>query len=1611
MKNSWRKVFVVSFLLSAVLACSRPAAAQNYFYEYGIYPWSNPVPVPGGYVDAANGNLHIEVPIASLTERGAVPFVAKLVYDSHIWQQVTSGSSTSWVPVNAGWRLVTSGSPGSAGYTTTQGGVCETVINHQVEFTPWYKYTNFVWQAPNGRNIPFNTIATDVDPCGGSTLTSDGLASDGSGYHMHVTGAFSIVVYAPNAMQVYPSVKDTNGNYYSKNSNGDISDTLGRVPITTTVNGNTTTYKVLNSQGGTYSYVVTWEPIPVSTSFGQSGVTECNTNCTLSMVKSIELPDTTTYQFFYDQGATGTHYGTMTQMILPTLGTISYMNTNYKDAWNNQNLYLTTSAISSGGTWTFAPKVTDAGCPNTCFQQTTLTLPSGDQELFQYQQILGNMWVFSQTAGDTSIGTFYNWSTSGPPSVFVKEIDTGVTTPSGGLNKKTTFAFDANNHGTVLTRSEWNFGSTSSTADRTTTYTYLANSNNNMVNKKSSVKVTNAAGTALSETDITYDGSALTSKAGAVGHDDTNFGSSYTPRGNPTQISVRTYGSPAALTTNMTYDTTGQMLTSLDSNNNETQYSYTDCYKNDALTPTTYTPSQLTNAFATTITLPASGSISSCYYFGDGKLAKVTDQNANSTVYHYLDIDSWDRQTHVIPPLGWEEWVYSPSETQVDSYIGIADTTASSSCNSCRHDESQFDNLGRFSQKLLVNDPDGANTSEEVMAYDSNGRASQVTYPCRTQTGCANDTFSYDPLSRVNQVQHADQNKTQTFYGSAISNSPLIGYQTSQLCAAATYGYGYPMLYIDEGSKMRETWTDGFGRTIEVDEPGSGVSLNSNTCYSYDGMNRLMSVSHTYNSATQTRSYTYDGLSRVTSVTAPETDALATTYYYTTSSGTLCSGNPSAVCRRTDPRGITTTYTYDALGRLTGKTYSDTTPAVTYFYDQSTANGLTITNGKGRRTSMTDVSGVTAWSYDADGRVLTEQRKIGTVTKSIAYAYNGDGSLKSITYPSGRIVNYIIGDAERATTATDANGTQYAVAASYAATGALSGVIYGQATGFSGMNLTQSYDTRLDLTSIKASTPSASTPINLVYCYYQWESGACETTVGNNGNVSVIANNNDTGRSESFAYDSLNRIASVTTGASSGIDCWGQSFGVDPLANLITINSTQSGCSIGTLSASAITTTNQLGFSPAPSYDLAGDMTNDGQYSYTFDAEKRITSGGGVNYTYDGNGVRVEKSTGTFYWRAISGRVLAETDTSGNTKNEYIYFAGKRIAWWDSSGNSYYIYSDALGSTRTITKSNGTVCYDADFTPYGQEVAHTNNCPSTYNYKFTGYERDAETGLDYAFARYYNSRLGRFMSADTLAGGAGDPQSLNRYSYVTNRPLIAIDPAGLKLILLDWDDGSGYFDSDDLIAAGFTITFDPNTGDVSSIEAPDSGVSVLNSDGIQTALIGPGTDISASTVQIQQSTTVDGSGGMSPVTFNTVSLTGAQGGPMAPSARAGTLAIAGGIRMAGRALPAFCGGGVFVYGGPEGENGGGGALIEYDSNSGLSVNAFGEGTNPETEAGGGAFSNGKNGLNTFFFIPAAGDGGVVVFDGGIGLYGGDAAGNLGYGAGVYVNITTVAACQ
>ena len=158
-------------------------------------------------------------------------------------------------------------------------------------------------------------------------------------------------------------------------------------------------------------------------------------------------------------------------------------------------------------------------------------------------------------------------------------------------------------------------------------------------------------------------------------------------------------------------------------------------------------------------------------------------------------------------------------------------------------------------------------------------------------------------------------------------------------------------------------------------------------------------------------------------------------------------------------------------------------------------------------------------------------------------------------------------------------------------------------------------------------------------------------------------------------------------------------------------------------------------------------------------------------------------STGTLYWYMTPG-IVAESDLSGNLKSEYVFFNGERVARRDfPAGSVAYYFSDHLKTASVITDSVGNIKSESDYYPWGGELQFVNSDPN--HYKFTGKERDTETGLDYFGARYYSNGLGRFITPDWTAtpepvpyADLTDPQSLNQYGYVGNNPLIRIDKDG-----------------------------------------------------------------------------------------------------------------------------------------------------------------------------------------------------------------------------------------
>lgn len=519
-RNS-RALFLITL---ALLLGASTLRGQTYLESVGVPPFTTKLPVENGFINAANGNLHLEIPLGSFPQRGGREDKIVLMYDSAIWNLALSLSPNNIPPsgssergLEGGWRLVASGDSGWASYGETDDGWCNVWQDYRTAtFSP------FIWSTPDGtqHSFPIATITAlhpSNCPISNDTPTGSAFASDGTGYYMSVSHYTQAVVYAPDGTIVHndgtPNApKDTNGNYYVQGTN--LRDTLARTPATTTINGNTITYALLNSQGTTTTYIVTTEVIPVHTNFYGLGYGEFSGN--MAVIQSIHLPDGTSYSFTYDQGTAAGHYGLLTSMTLPTGGQISYSYVTYVDPTTTPYRWVS-GRTTPDGTWSYSPQALQTSCQAelNCQTQLTVAKPSGDTNVYTFT-LNGGSWPTGVQYYDHSTGllvttsqcfsfvTVTNGSCTysvisgyyGASNVHLLAATTTLPVPGGNLSKTVEYAWDSNNYGNVTQISEWNFGSSpSNAADRTTFISYLNSTsyiNAHIIDRPTSVTIHNS---------------------------------------------------------------------------------------------------------------------------------------------------------------------------------------------------------------------------------------------------------------------------------------------------------------------------------------------------------------------------------------------------------------------------------------------------------------------------------------------------------------------------------------------------------------------------------------------------------------------------------------------------------------------------------------------------------------------------------------------------------------------------------------------------------------------------------------------------------------------------------------------------------------------------------------------------------------------------------------------------------------------------------------------------------------------------------------------------------------------------------------------------------------
>jgi len=661
--------------------------------------------------------------------------------------------------------------------------------------------------------------------------------------------------------------------------------------------------------------------------------------------------------------------------------------------------------------------------------------------------------------------------------------------------------------------------------------------------------------------------------------------------------------------------------------------------------------------------------------FTGGVQLTDTDENNQTTTITYNDASFWRPASASFPDGGLTSVAYnSATSSTVTTKMNASQNIVATQI---------LDGLGRDHQDQLNSDPLGVDYTDTT--YDVLGRVASVSNPHRSSGNPTDGTssYQYDALSRPTAVTLQD--------GSVAASS----YANNTVTAT------------DPAGKKRSSTFDSLGRITQVTEDPGGLGYV--TTYSYDALGNLTGVTQ---NGGRSRTFGYDAMSRLTSESTPEAGAVSYGYDANSNTGDLTS-RVALAPNQTGSATVTTTYSYDALHRLTGKTFSDgVTPNFVFTYDIPSRYGFTFQNPIGRMVLAERSCSSIFFSYDPMGRVINNEQATflsctgGAATAVPTYQYDLAGDPTSYTNGAGVTFTQSFDSAARATGLTSS-----LVDAQHPATLAT----VNSSTGyypFGGMrnvalgnNLTNTAAFNNRLQPCRYNTNSSGS--SLGSCGDAIPSGSVQdfsfgfASGTNNGNVASMSATGQQSFSRTYSYDSLNRLAALSDSNTSQ-SCRGLSWSYDAWGNRTAQTVTAGTCNA--FSAS-VDTSNRLFGSPYQ-YDSAGNMTHDASHSYTYDAENRLIqvdgssgycSASGNNavatacYVYDALGRRSVKIPSSGAWTQyaydLSGNVVAQFgDGCGPTcwSRGYVYLGGQQIAEYGNS-TTYFFHQDHLGSARLLT--------------------------------------------------------------------------------------------------------------------------------------------------------------------------------------------------------------------------------------------------------------------------------------------------------------------------------------
>ena len=631
--------------------------------------------------------------------------------------------------------------------------------------------------------------------------------------------------------------------------------------------------------------------------------------------------------------------------------------------------------------------------------------------------------------------------------------------------------------------------------------------------------------------------------------------------------------------------------------------------------------------------------------------------------------------------------------------------------------------------------------------------------------------------------------------------APAIEGQTGASLGITEFGISIVPDYVgtyttatDASGRRARSITNALGQLVRIDEPtgtndlGTIDAPNQPTFYKYNPQGKMVKVSQ----GQQNRYFLYDYLGRLIRVKQPEQEVnslLNTTqtvdgnYEWTAKMEYDLIGN---LIKTTDAENKQITNTYDKASRVTKREYSNLdTPTVFYYYD-GTGLGAVPSYSKGKLTKVSStISASLFTSFDNFGRVLTHQQITDNQTYNTSYKYSLSGALTDETYPSGKVVrNFFESDGDLAKVVR--NGKTYVSDFNYNASGGVKSLKLGN-----GRFETAQFNSRQQMTQIGLGSDLTANDLwKVEYKYGELAANGIDVDITKNtGNIAKqIITLPNVAFTQTYKYDALERLTEAKEISTNNQTTWQQAWNYDRFGNRLSFNS--QGIGLATINTTPVVNpeTNRFISTQDFGYDKTGnvvkDKVNGNVRNFVFNGDNKQVHVKDANnvaigtYYYDGNGARVKKTVGgntTVFVYDAKGVLIAEYSTETPTTNP----------------NVSYTTTDHLGSPRVITDKTGNVTSRRDFMPFGEEL-NANNATNRldtqkYTYgednvrkRFTGYEKDQETGLDFAEARYYNNAYGRFTAVDPLlaSGKNADPQTFNRYVYVGDNPVTRVDKNG-----------------------------------------------------------------------------------------------------------------------------------------------------------------------------------------------------------------------------------------